>query len=123
MRAVRPVSVKDVAVADAGKVTAVPSVAVAGATSPTRRRIVTPGKSRSVGFAQFSVIELSVDTVAFRAVTGPGAVVSGGIGVPGGVMMPGEGRAVTVRGGETAVRAVALALTMSRYCHTPGAGR
>ena len=75
MPAVRPVSVYDVAVADAGTGTEVPEVAVAGAVAPSARRIVTPVKS-GAGLTQDSLIEVSLATVAARAVTGPGGVTS-----------------------------------------------
>ena len=82
MPGVSPVSVNDVAVAEAGTVTETPVIADAGAVAPSARRIVTPAKSASVGLTQASLIEVSpASATAVRVVTGPGGTRCGGVPV------------------------------------------
>ena len=59
--------------------TRVPELAVAGGVPPTARRIITPAKSASPGLLQDSDTLLPVVPVTDTPVTGPGAVVSGGL--------------------------------------------
>ncbi|MBK6764000.1 MAG: hypothetical protein IPG68_12345 [Micrococcales bacterium] len=76
----RPVSVAPVCVPNA---TPVPSDVPAGAVAPFARRTITAARSASGGLVQNRLMLSGVRSVAVRALTWPGAVVSGAVIVVG----------------------------------------
>jgi hypothetical protein len=77
----RPVSVTEVAVADA-RLTPIPAVTEAGGVLPTARRTTIEARSASDGLIHDSWIDVVVRVPTVNPVTGPGAVVSGAVRVP-----------------------------------------
>ena len=75
MLLVSPVSVVVAAVRN-GKVTAVPSLGLAGAVLPCTRRTMTRARSLLEGLVQDKVRLVALRLVACRLLTGPGAVMS-----------------------------------------------
>ncbi len=80
---ISPASVTEVAVA-AGRTTATPSPAVAGAVPPTARRTITAARSASPGLVHARVMLVAVRPTIANPVTTPGAVTSGAVGGVGG---------------------------------------